>query len=153
MLERASELFRRLTLDSFAGLRADYNDKGEAVLVGVRPSGAAVAVEGMSNGTCDQLYLALRLASLETELSNEEPLPLIVDDILIMFDDDRAVAALQALVELSRRTQVIFFTHHHHLLELATRSLSGGTLMAHRLNGPSRNHAGGGSVIPTANGN
>ena len=66
-------------------------------------------MEGMSDGTTYQLYLALRLASLETYLKNNEPMPFIVDDILIRFDDKRATAALQVLAELSTKTQVIFF--------------------------------------------
>ena len=119
VLARASELFRDLTLGSFAGLRVDFDEEGEAVLVGLRPGGQTVSVTGMSDGTCDQLYLALRLASLETYLADREPLPVVVDDILIQFDDRRAAAALEALVELSRKTQVLFFTHHRHLVDLA----------------------------------
>ena len=49
----------------------------------------------MSDGTADQLYLALRLASLETYLDDHEPIPLVVDDILVNFDDARALAALR----------------------------------------------------------
>jgi uncharacterized protein YhaN len=80
-----------------------------------------VGVEGMSDGTRDQLYLALRLATLEQYLANHEPLPFIVDDILIQFDDQRAEAALQVLAELSAKTQVLFFTHHWRLVELAKK--------------------------------
>jgi uncharacterized protein YhaN len=121
LLSRASTLFRQLTLGSFARLESDYNDKDQAVLVGVRAEGGQVAVEGMSDGTRDQLYLALRLATLEQYLSNHEPLPFIVDDILIQFDDQRAEAALQVLAELSAKTQVLFFTHHWRLVELAKK--------------------------------
>ena len=65
-------------------------------MVGVRANGRqTVNVDGMSDGTCDQLYLALRLALLESYLTDHDPLPLIVDDILIMCDDNRAVAALR----------------------------------------------------------
>ncbi len=49
------------------------------------------------------------------------PVPFIVDDILITFDDNRAIAALELLTELSDKTQVIFFTHHHRLVELAQK--------------------------------
>ncbi len=134
VLASASRLFRDLTLGSFDALRADFDDSGGAVLVGVRPNGRVVGVAGMSDGTRDQLYLALRLASLETYLADQEPLPFIVDDILIMFDDDRAVAALQALAQLSARTQVIFFTHHEHLVRLAEINLEPGSYFVHRLN-------------------
>ena len=43
------------------------------------------------------------------------------DDILQTFDDDRAMAAMQALVLLSERVQVIFLSHHRHLAGLSAR--------------------------------
>jgi hypothetical protein len=74
IMRRSSELFAHLTSGSFAGLRLEFNEKGDAILVGVRPGGKEiVGVEGMSDGTTDQLYLAVRLASLETYLENNEP--------------------------------------------------------------------------------
>ena len=119
LLERASEHFAVLTRGSFAGLRADFNEKDEPVLVGVRPNDERIYVEGMSSGTRDQLYLALRLASLEKYMESAEPMPFIVDDILVHFDDARAAATLGVLAELARRTQVILFTHHARLVEQA----------------------------------
>jgi uncharacterized protein YhaN len=109
-------------------------DQDTPVLVGVRPDGKeTVGVEGMSDGTTDQLYLALRLASLETYLGANEPMPFIADDILIKFDNERARVALQILAELSRKTQVIFFTHHRHLVELAEASMDPKILFKHSL--------------------
>jgi uncharacterized protein YhaN len=135
VLQSASRLFAGLTLHSFEGLKAEYNDKGDAELVGVRPGGKTVEVAGLSDGTRDQLYLALRLASLETYFSrpDSEPLPFIVDDVLLNFDDDRAAAALRALGALSNRTQVIFFTHHRRLVEVAREHVDGDTLIIHEL--------------------
>ena len=103
----------------------------------------------MSDGTKDQLYLALRLASLDHYLSRNKPFPFIVDDILIKFDDERAVAALKALADLSERTQVIFFTHHRRLVELAQTHLSEWPLFTHELN-CRRNQANRNSPILTA---
>lgn len=137
VLGRASDLFSRLTLGSFEGLRDDYDANDQPVLVGVRPGGAVVHVEGMSLGTADQLYLALRLATLETLLDRDEPLPLIVDDILIQFDDARARATLEVLAEFSRRTQVLLFTHHEHLTRLA-RAVAPDDLIVHPLDVRSR---------------
>jgi uncharacterized protein YhaN len=133
VVKLASQLFAQLTLGSFAGLRAEYGDDGQAVLVGVRPDGRQTAVEGMSSGARDQLYLALRLASLHTYLDTKEPIPFIVDDVLVQFDDERSTAALRALAELSTRTQVIFFTHHEHLVDLATTCLNSSVLYKHKL--------------------
>jgi uncharacterized protein YhaN len=87
----------------------------------------------MSDGTCDQLYLALRLASLEAWLDHHEPLPFIVDDVLLTFDDERAAAALGVLADLSARTQVIFFTHHQHLIEIAQQHLPPDQLLVQNL--------------------
>jgi len=133
ILKRTNELFAHLTLNSFEGVRADFDDHDNPVLVGVRMGDEEVRVEGMSDGTADQLYLALRLASLETYLKNNEPMPFIVDDILIRFDDKRATAALQVLAELSTKTQVIFFTHHQHLVELAETNIDSSILFKHSL--------------------
>ena len=132
ILTRAGRLFAGLTDGSFAGLQIDDDGAG-AVLKGVRPDGRLVGVEGMSNGSHDQLYLALRLASLESWLQAHEPIPFVVDDILLNFDDQRALAALRALAELSQHTQVLFFTHHRHLVELAEANLPAGVLFVHEL--------------------
>jgi uncharacterized protein YhaN len=134
VLRRARELFADLTLGSFEDLQVDYNERDEPVLNGIRAgSRQPVGLEGMSEGTADQLYLALRLATLETFLHRHEPLPLIVDDILIQFDDDRARATLAVLADLSRRTQVLVFTHHAHLLDLAQEVVASDMLVTHTL--------------------
>ena len=123
LIRRASDLFARMTLGAFERLRAEYDEKGNPILMGIRSgSGAQVTVDGMSDGTADQLYLALRLASLEQYLAGNEPLPFVIDDILLRFDDQRALATLDVLADLADSTQVLFFTHHRHLLELAGRS-------------------------------
>ncbi|MCC6202010.1 MAG: AAA family ATPase [Gammaproteobacteria bacterium] len=121
LLHRAAEVFARITLGSFSGLAIDHDD-GHQVLTGVRPSGSRVTVAGMSQGTRDQLYLALRLAAIEQHLAERGPFPVIVDDLLVQFDDARALATLALLVELSARTQVLCFTHHRHLRELVAAS-------------------------------
>ncbi len=120
VLERAARIFADLTRGSFSSLRVE-SDEGAATLVGLRPAGDAVRLEGMSDGTRDQLYLALRIASLEHYFSSHAPAPFIVDDVLLNFDDERAAMALRAFGALSEKTQVIFFTHHRRLVELAAK--------------------------------
>jgi uncharacterized protein YhaN len=133
LVARAADLFKTLTLDSFTSLTVDYNDKDEPILQGIRPSGKRVRVDGMSDGTVDPLYLALRLATLEKYLETHEPMPFIVDDILIKLDDHRAEATLEVLYGLSQRTQVVFFTHHQRLVDLAQKLGSGDDVIVHRL--------------------
>ncbi len=133
VLSRASEIFPQLTLGSFEKVATQHTTKGNQVIVGVRPSGTQVDVGGMSDGTRDQLYLALRIASLEQHLKGGVLLPLIVDDVLIEFDDERACAALEALAQLSQKTQVLYFTHHRHIVELAGNSVGTDRVSMHEL--------------------
>jgi uncharacterized protein YhaN len=134
LVSRAGALFGKMTLGAFDRLRAEYDEKGNPVMVGIRAGGGEVVpVEGMSDGTADQLYLALRLASLERYLAHQEPLPFVVDDILLRFDDGRALATLEVLADLAGKTQVIFFTHHRHLVDLATAHLAPSRIGVHRL--------------------
>lgn len=125
LFESASRLFCRLTCGRFVRLDIDQDDDDCQYLVGVRPDGETpdrVRLDGMSDGTCDQLYLALRLAHLEKHVADHGPFPIIVDDILLSFDDSRARAALQCLADLGSKTQVLFFTHHRHLRAMASQS-------------------------------
>ena len=125
LLARASELFATITGDSFKDLRVDYDANDKAHLTGVRPDGEVVRVPGMSGGTADQLYFALRVASIEDYLGRADALPFVADDLFINFDNDRAEAGFKVLEELSKKTQVLFFTHHLHLLEIAQETVDG----------------------------
>lgn len=136
ILQRASQLFSDLTVGSFSGLREDFDDNGDPELFVVRAAtNQPVKVKHMSDGAADQLYLAVRLAWLENFLSKHEAIPFIVDDVLIRFDDDRAVATLKALAKLSSQTQILFFTHHRHLLNRAREVLDDDTFFMHELPG------------------
>jgi uncharacterized protein YhaN len=133
LLGRAGELFARLTLGSYGGLRDELDSAGKPVLLGIRPNDDEVPVEGMSEGTRDQLYLALRLATLERHLGKTEPMPFVVDDILIGFDDQRTRVCLQVFAELAARTQVLVFTHHKRVVELAREIEARAGLFVHQL--------------------
>lgn len=126
LLKRAAAIFATLTQQSFVGLRTEFDDSDHARLVGVRPDGGTVGVAGMSDGTADQLYLALRLAAVHEHLEQSPAVPFIADDLFVNFDDQRAAAGLKVLAELAGRTQVLFFTHHRHLVDLAEATLGDG---------------------------
>ncbi len=123
ILKRAGELFTILTCGSFDTLQLEFDDHDSVQLAGIRQDGRRVPVAGMSTGTADQLYLALRVAAIEDYLDHAEPMPFIADDLFINFDDKRAAAGFRVLSELAKKTQVLFFTHHEHLLEVARTAL------------------------------
>jgi uncharacterized protein YhaN len=133
ILRRAGEMLCRMTLGGFERLASRVDSQDQRKLVCVRHSGQEVPIEGLSDGTRDQLYLALRLASLEQHLTLNEPLPLILDDIFINFDDQRTRAALEILTETSCHTQVLLFTHHVRMLDLAREALSQDAFKEHKL--------------------
>jgi uncharacterized protein YhaN len=132
LVTRTSKLLSQLTRGAFSGVRTDAGEDGQTVLVAVRNATQASApavelpVEKLSSGTRDQLYLALHLAQLQDylERTGNEPVPFIVDDVLINFDDERGAAALGVLFEIARQTQVLVFTHHQRVAELARKELA-----------------------------
>ncbi|MGH9771482.1 MAG: AAA family ATPase [Candidatus Acidiferrales bacterium] len=126
LLKRAGALFAALTGGSFKDLRVEFDEQDRAQLAGIRGNSRNVKVSGMSSGTADQLYLALRVAAVEDFLSHAAPLPFIADDLFINFDDHRAAAGFEVLAELAQKTQVLFFSHHKHLLDIAAATLGPG---------------------------
>lgn len=136
MLDRANEYFRELTRGAFERLEVDELEPEKLVLKAVRPAREGqpaeyVGMNGLSDGTRDQLFLALRLAGVEDHLAQCEPMPVIVDDILVNFDDERAAATFRCLAELSKKTQVLLFTHHAHLVAIARAHVPPGVLFCH----------------------
>ncbi len=124
LMNRGSEIFRHLTLGNFSGLDTNLDSDRKLVLRAVRDTQTQVDVDRLSEGSRDQLYLALRLASIELHLDSAWKLPFVADDLLVHFDDDRVVAALEVLAQLAKRTQVLFFTHNWHMVELARKRLA-----------------------------
>ena len=130
MLKSASSYFAQITGGEFEGLVNDDSQE-RPVIAARRPhasGGALVQVDAMSEGTADQLYLALRLAALDLQRQRGVDLPVILDDVLMTSDDARAVCIFQALQRFSKTGQVIVFTHHHHLCDLARNCLPPETL-------------------------
>ncbi len=133
VLRVASELFPKLTLGAYSGLKVGFDADDQQVLLCVRSDGREVRTDGLSDGTRDQLYLALRLASLSHYIDGREPMPLVLDDVLVHFDDPRAAAALSVLSDVAERVQVLFFTHHRRIVELAQNAVDPARLAIHEL--------------------
>ena len=66
----------------------------------------------LSGGTAQQLYLAVRLAMCDLVLPQENACPILLDDALDAFDDARAKLALECLLDVAARRQVVLFTCH-----------------------------------------
>lgn len=66
----------------------------------------------LSGGTAQQLYLAVRLAMCDLALSGDEPCPILLDDALNTFDDQRANLALDCLLSAAKTRQILLFSCH-----------------------------------------
>jgi len=132
LIDKAANRFATITGDRYSGVVIDY-DEEKQILKAVRANGERLTMEQLSTGRRDQLFLALRLAAIEGHLDNGEPLPVIVDDIMIQFDDEAAAATFKVLADMSQRTQVLFLTHHEHLLDVAKDSISADIYSTHQL--------------------
>ena len=133
ILTRAKGLFSELTDGAYTGLRADIDDKGEAILIAEHRTRGSLDVASLSDGTVDPLYLALRLAVVQEHNATREPLPFIADDLLLNFDNTRAQAAFRTLSKIAASSQVLFFTHHAHMVDLARAVVPRTMLVEHRL--------------------
>ena len=128
-MARAGTLFSTLTGGDFTGLGQSFDDHDIPHLIGRRAPGRSigeeVGVTDMSEGTRDQLYLALRLAYLEDYATRAEPAPFIGDDLFATFDDRRTENGLAALAAIGSTVQPILFTHHRYVVDAAERHLRG----------------------------
>ena len=106
---RAAEIFHALTGGRYTGVVLDRDFR-----VCAQPEGDQIYRDApfLSAGTVDQLYLAVRLAVCDLALPREDAAPLILDDALTAFDDERCAAALTYLKEEAKKRQILLFTCH-----------------------------------------
>ena len=107
--QRAGELLAKLTGGKYDAVSLTRQFEALAEEAGGLQPRRALA---LSQGTADQLYLAVRLAVCQLVLPSEEPCPLVLDDALANFDDSRMALALEALAELGKERQILLFTCH-----------------------------------------
>jgi uncharacterized protein YhaN len=115
VVRAAESHFERITGGRYARIVAT---PGEASVRVETEGGEARVTEELSRGTAEQLYLALRFGLIEEFAGHAEPLPVVMDDILVNFDAERAARAADAIADLAARHQVLYFTCHPRIAEL-----------------------------------
>jgi uncharacterized protein YhaN len=115
-LREASGYFQEMTQGKY---RRVWTPVGERVLRVEDSEGQDLAVEVLSRGAREQLFLSLRLALAAHFARRGAALPLILDDVLVNFDMDRARAAAQVLRDFAGLGhQMLVFTCHDHIAKL-----------------------------------
>jgi uncharacterized protein YhaN len=119
LLSHAEEIFSQMTLGRHKKIVTLLNDE-----INVEGSDGKIrSPDELSTGTRQQLYLAIRLASIIDYADRAEPLPLVMDDVLVNFDRDRARKTIRVLGHLSSDIQILFLTCHQSTVELICEAL------------------------------
>ncbi|MBM7571442.1 ATP-binding protein [Aquibacillus albus] len=115
VMQQATEYFHRLTNGAYVDVYVPMDDHTLQV---EHYSGLRYDVQELSQGTRDQLYVALRIALSEVS-GKDNNLPFVIDDAFVHFDRQREQTMMDILYELSHRQQVIFFTYQDSLKEFS----------------------------------
>jgi uncharacterized protein YhaN len=111
VVDLASQYFEHITGGSYTRVIASPEGRSGKIEVLSR-NNERLSVDVLSTGTQEQLYLCLRFAFVNHRATTCEPLPIIMDDVLVNFDANRAMAAAQTICKLAESHQVLFFTCH-----------------------------------------
>ncbi|MCH8474076.1 MAG: AAA family ATPase [Opitutales bacterium] len=115
VLRETKAFFSRITAGAYQDLRLSLTEKHVSL---VASDGRNRGVAELSRGTREQLLLALRLGLISEYEQNREPLPIVLDDLLVNFDPDRAARIADVLTEFAVGRQIILFTCHPHTKEM-----------------------------------
>ncbi|WP_416149171.1 AAA family ATPase [Salipaludibacillus sp. HK11] len=113
VLKRAQLIFAELTDNRYPYLFAPL---GEERFLVEREDGQRFDPGDLSRGTCELLYLSIRLA-LATEESTKKNFPFFLDETFVNMDKDRRSSVLTFLNELSKDRQILFFTCHESIIK------------------------------------
>jgi len=123
LLDHAGRILEELTAGRWVALKAEDDGVSRKLSV-IRSDAQPFSTSELSEGTADQVFLALRLAAVaelhkERNTAGEQTLPLVLDDILMTSDESRSLRILKALADLAPGLQVIVFTHHQFVADAA----------------------------------
>ena len=130
VIRQASEIFARITGQRWRGISASLEDSSLAILP---QQGEPLAPEALSRGAQEQAYLALRLAYIKSHASHATPLPIIMDEVLVNFDPERAERTARAFASLcegddGQTHQLLYFTCQPHMVEILRAAAPGAAL-------------------------
>ncbi len=115
-LREASEYLARLTAGRY---RRVWTRFGDNLLLVDDHQNTTLPIEVLSHGTREQLFLSLRLALVSLFARRGVALPMVLDDVLVNFDHERAMASVDVLIDFAKHGhQLLMFTCHEHLARL-----------------------------------
>jgi uncharacterized protein YhaN len=109
VIKNSSIYFSKITNEKYKRISASLEDKDVSVFDSNERS---KKLHQLSRGTKEQLLVSLRLGFIEEYEKTAEPLPLIVDEVLVNFDSTRANRTAKILHEFAENRQILIFTCH-----------------------------------------
>ena len=114
-------LLPRVTQGRYLDVMVDPSDLSVKV---TEASGAVREARLLSQGTMEQIFLLLRIALAQVLASGHETAPLILDDVTVQSDQERTVAIMEMLRQLSADCQVVVFTQEQEVIDWARANLT-----------------------------
>ncbi len=128
LIKKASEIFSFITDGKWQNIVSSLEDNS----LTINPAkGSPLSPDKLSQGTKEQLYLSLRLAYILLASQYKESLPILMDDIFVNFDEQRAkqsAKTLNKIVEDNKNQQILFFTCHEHIARILKENITCSTL-------------------------
>jgi uncharacterized protein YhaN len=116
VLSKAGEYLREISQGRYTALvypaGEDGNPNEGCLQVLSVTDGLRDVAKPLSRGTQEQIYLALRLGTLDYLDEGREKLPLVLDEALVHWDHDRRASLYAVLKNVAKKRQVILFTCH-----------------------------------------
>ena len=107
VIRHAEGFFTKITEGRYTKV---FSPLGEQTITVADVDGQTKQPSELSRGTREQLFLSLRFGLIRELGQRAEPLPVVVDEVLVNFDPDRALGAAVAFTELSLTNQILVFT-------------------------------------------
>ncbi len=115
VVRHAQEFFADITERRYERVLAPL---GEQTITVTDADGSTKQPSELSRGTREQLFLSLRFGLIRELGQRTEPLPVIVDEVLVNFDPERALRAAVSFAKLSQTNQILVFTCHPTVVDL-----------------------------------
>ncbi|MDX1651006.1 MAG: AAA family ATPase [Brumimicrobium sp.] len=115
VITQTRDYLKDITDNAYEDLRISLSEKHVSV---IDKQGKQKSVGELSRGTREQLLLALRMGLIEEYEKSAEPLPVVLDDVMVNFDVHRSRNLAKTLTHFAQKRQVILFTCHEHTKEL-----------------------------------
>jgi len=111
----AKSIFSQITDSKYPSIQMQAETKE---LVVIDSDNNIKKVQELSRGTLEELYLSMRLGLIEEYEKYSEPMPFIMDDTFVNFDDSRRIRAVETLNSFATDRQVIVLTCHEEIMNL-----------------------------------